>query len=226
MKKAIIYTRVSTASQAESGTSLQSQEEIARKYAKENDLEVIEVLSDRGLSGRKGNRPGLNRVMDMVNNKEIDAVIVYSMSRFGRSVKDLSANMEILEKKGVQFHSTKEKLDTSTAVGSLIFNVLNSLNQFESDQMGERIRDVKASNKAVKRTYSSPIFGYRNNLLTHQLEPIAEELAVVARIKEWNKEFSFGYIAFALNNEGIKAKNGGKFYRSTVRNIITNPIYA
>lgn len=90
-KRAVIYTRVSTELQAEKGYSLISQLEACRKYAKDNDLEIVEEFSD-DYSGRELDRPGLNALRQMIGKSQIDALVVYSDDRLTR---DLAHSIEL-----------------------------------------------------------------------------------------------------------------------------------
>ena len=82
-KKAVVYARVSTNEQAEHGFSLPSQVEACRKYADQNDFNVIAEFSDE-YSGRELERPGLDEVRKLIGAGSIDALIVYSGDRLTR----------------------------------------------------------------------------------------------------------------------------------------------
>ncbi len=223
--QAVAYIRVSSGIQVDEGSSLQAQEGIIRKYAELNNLEITEIICDKGLSGRRGKRPGFERLMRAVNEKKTQAVVVYAMARFIRNTKELLSCVEQMVANEVQFHSYKEKIDTSSALGTFFLTLTAALNQLESDQLGERISDVKAFNKANGRTYSAPIYGFDNDKINHTLVP-NEEMATVKRIIESSKDGqSFGGICSFLNETKVPTKNGGLWHRSTIRNIVNNDVY-
>lgn len=121
------YIRVSTAEQ-----------NVARQEVLMKELGVERLFMDK-LSGKDTNRPELQTMLDFV--REGDTVVIESLSRLGRSVKDLIDINEKLTKKGVALESKKEKLETLTASGRLMFNVIASIAQFEREIMLERQRE-------------------------------------------------------------------------------------
>ena len=162
--------------------------------------------------------------MECVKNKTVDVVLVYSISRFARNTKTLLEAVELMNQQGVKFQSYKEKLDTSTAMGTFFLTMLAALAQMESQQMSERIGDAKETNKKIGRTYSSPIYGFDNNLVSHTLVP-NHEMKLVHRIKEMSEYYGYHYIARKLNEEGVPSKKGGKWYASVVHKIVNNSVY-
>lgn len=143
MSVAIIYLRVSTSKQAETGFSLDNQLSRLQAYALVHNYTNVKVISDEGISGRSTkNRVGFNEMIELVKSKECSAIIVYSLSRFARNVKDTIETIDLLNKYGVSFHSLTESIDTNTAVGRFFLTTLSALAQLESEQMGERIKSV------------------------------------------------------------------------------------
>ena len=131
MKKVILYSRVSTQQQALSGQSIETQIYRLKQYAEMKEYKNIIVLTDNGLSAKNMNRPGFMKMIEMVKANEIEAIIVFSLSRFARNVIDTIKTIELLNKHSVAFHSLSESIDTSSAVGRFFVNVLSSLNQLE-----------------------------------------------------------------------------------------------
>lgn len=232
MKNCIGYTRVSTKDQAINGTSLISQNEFIQQCAKLNGLQLDSILSDEGISASSTKRPSFDAVMSMVKSKSISAVIVYSVSRFARNTRQLLAAVDLMEKNNVRFISCKENIDTQTAVGKFFLTVLAALAELESAQTGERITDVKAKNKESGRTYSSAIYGYDNTFEVNadgkrvNGRLVAnDELSLVKQIIADAKIKSFGQIASELNDALVRTKKNKKWHRSTVSNIVNNPVY-
>ena len=87
------------------------------------------------LSGRKHDRPGLLKAIAIMQPG--DTLVVWKLSRLGRSIKQLLETVELLEKRGIAFKSLNESIDTTTAAGKLIFHVLAAVAQFESDNNRE-----------------------------------------------------------------------------------------
>src|SRR5229473_2860839 len=111
---AIGYARVSTDRQADQGVSLDAQTMRIRAMATVQSAELVDVIVDGGESAKSMNRPGVRRVLAMVEAGKIDTVIVAKLDRLTRSVKDLCELLEHFERKGVALVSVAESLDTGS----------------------------------------------------------------------------------------------------------------
>ncbi len=222
--QAIAYIRVSSKKQVKDGSSLEAQEEIIRKYADYNNIEITQVFADRGVSASTGNRPAFEQVMQLVKDKKVGAVVVYSISRFARNTRKLLECVELMKKNKIGFHSFKEKIDIDTAMGEFFITVIGASAQLESMTTGERIYDAKMQGKENGRTYSAPIYGFDNDAQNHRLTP-NDELMIVKSIIKDSETKSYGQIANKLNSENVPTKKGNKWYRSTVSNIVNNSVY-
>lgn len=125
MKNYIIgYARVSTEEQ-----NLERQIDALEQFG-------AEILYNEKITGTKKHRPELDKLLDRITAG--DTVVVESLSRLGRSTKDLITLIELFEEKDVNFISLKEQIDTRTSTGKLLFNIMSSLAQFERDLIAER----------------------------------------------------------------------------------------
>ena len=115
-RKAVGYCRVSSDGQAERGVSLDAQAEKIRAMATVQDAELIEVIVDGGESGKSLSRPGIERLLAMVDRKEVQVVIIAKLDRLTRSVRDLGELLERFQRRGVSLVSVGESLDTGSAV--------------------------------------------------------------------------------------------------------------
>ena len=113
-KKVFIYCRVSTGMQT---TGLESQVRILKEYCQRNGIENFVIFQDENQSGTKKSRPALDEMMKRVKNQECEKVIVYSFSRFARSVTHLLSALQEFEDLGVKFISISESIDTDTPIG-------------------------------------------------------------------------------------------------------------
>ena len=136
------YARVSTSDQ-----NLGRQQDALQKYG-------IDKLYCEKLSGTKKSRPELDRLLKDL--QEGDTVVIESLSRLGRSVKNLSELMEIFNEKQIRLVSLKETIDTTSSTGRLLFTILSSLAQFERDVLVERTNEGLAAARARGRTGGRP----------------------------------------------------------------------
>ena len=136
------YARVSTSDQ-----NLDRQQDALQRHG-------IDKLYCEKLSGTKKSRPELDRLLkDLV---EGDTVVIESLSRLGRSVKNLSELMEIFNEKQIRLVSLKETIETTSSTGRLLFTILSSLAQFERDVLVERTNEGLAAARARGRTGGRP----------------------------------------------------------------------
>lgn len=138
-RKLAIYARVSTLHRQDKG--LQAQQRALHDYVAYKQIEPKDVIefSDE-MSGMKKSRPGFDAMMARVRAGEVHTVMVYSFSRFARSMKQLIDSLEEFEKAGIDFVSLSENIDTKGPVGKLIFRIFAALAEFERDQLSERTK--------------------------------------------------------------------------------------
>ena len=153
--KAVIYARVSTADQTTENQTLELQ-----KVAKRNGWTVEAVFEDQ-ISGAKTNRPALHRLLQGVVRKEFDVVMVWDVSRLGRSLKHLVGLLEDFHAKGVNLYFHQQGIDTTTASGKMMFQMCGVFAEFERSILQERtkagIERARASGKRIGRPPVPPI---------------------------------------------------------------------
>ena len=134
MQKALVYCRVSTEEQAREGYSLDAQEKFCRKYAEDNDFQVMEVFRDEGKSGTNLNRPALQDLLAKCqDDKSISFVLVQETDRLARNTKDHLTIRAILKKAEVKLISVAQPMLDDSPEGNMIDTILASVNQFQSD---------------------------------------------------------------------------------------------
>ena len=136
------YARVSTADQ-----NLNRQKDALNKYG-------IDRLYCEKMSGTKKNRPELDAMLREL--RDGDTVVIESLSRLGRSVKNLAELIELFNEKNVRLVSLKETIDTTSSTGKLLFSILASLCQFERDVLAERTSEGLAAARARGRVGGRP----------------------------------------------------------------------
>jgi site-specific DNA recombinase len=223
MPKAIGYVRVSTTEQATEGISLDAQRAKIRAWAAVNDYEVAEIYEDAGITGTCLNkRPGLKEAIAQTSKGM--ALVAYSISRIARSTRDMLNIADQIQGKGADLVSLTEKIDTTTAAGKMVFRMLAVLSEFERDVIAERTSGALAHKKSKRELYSPVPLGFE--ACNGHLLPIAAETEVIATIQVMRSGgCSLRQIATRLNEEGIAGKKGGKFYASTIKAILANPIH-
>ena len=157
---AVAYCRVSTHGQSEEGVSLEMQRARIEAWCVANGCELDAVYVEALSGGRAENRPQLQEALARVC-KIRGVLVVYSLSRLARSVKDTIAIAERLDRANANLASLTEKIDTSSAVGRMVFRLLSSLAEFERDQLSERTTSAMAHLRRAGRLISGSIpFGH------------------------------------------------------------------
>jgi site-specific DNA recombinase len=200
------YTRVSTSEQATDGVSLRVQAEKINAYGVVKDWNILELVQDEGQSAKSLVRPGLQRLLSMVEAGEVDAVIIYKLDRLTRSVADLDKLMKLFERKGVALVSLQESLDATTATGRLMMNLLASVSQWEREVIGERTKDAMAQLKSEGQRYCHAVFTDTTTLTLMQQHRAAG--------------LSYAAVAEQLNAAGVPSTLGGRWLANAVRRIL------
>lgn len=136
------YARVSTLDQ-----NLERQLDLLRQHG-------VDHIFQEKMSGTKRDRPELNKMLAHVTAG--DTIVVESLSRLGRSTKDLIELVELLKEKEVQLVSLKESIDTSTPTGKLLFTLMSAMAQFERDVIAERTQEGLKAARARGRKGGRP----------------------------------------------------------------------
>lgn len=169
MKKRIIrvglYGRVSTEEQALRGFSIEAQVDALKEYAKKNNMKIVDIYLDEGISGAKPplKRPALNRLLEDVKAGKIDMILFTKLDRWFRSVKEYFKVQEILEDNKVEWKTILEDYDTSSANGQMAITIFLAVAQNERDRTAERIKvvlDHKRKNKEACFGGQAIPFGY------------------------------------------------------------------
>ena len=217
----VAYCRVSTVGQEVEGVSLAMQRDRIANWCLGNGHSLEAVFVETGSGGRADNRPELQKAMALVCRKR-GILVVYSLSRFSRSVRDTLALTEQLDRANAHLASLSESLDTSSAVGRMVFKMLSTLAEFERDVNSERTRNALGHMRRGNRRISFKIpFGYSLAPDRVTLVPDAVERAAIARIVERRaKGMTLAAIAQSIESEGVKTREGGRWYPATVASIL------
>jgi len=221
--RAALYTRVSTEEQASDGFSLDAQLTKLKSYCRLEGWEIAEVYCEEGQSGRSTKRPQYQRMMSESDNW--DVVLVYKLDRIHRNSMNFARMMEELDQKGKEFCSVQDRFDTSTAMGRFVRDVTERIAQLESEQTGERVKQAMDFKKAMGGIVSRLPFGYRKNQGTAVVD--ADQAYTIRAIFTMvSNGFSIEDVARHLNDGQVPSSNGKRWCRSTIYNIVKNPVYA
>ena len=148
MTKVAIYSRVSQTNDQ----SCERQIVELKKIAENHGWSVSGIYTDEGISGAKKSRPALDQMMRDALVKKFDVVATLELSRLGRNVKNMCEIADLLKQKNINLFVKNQNIDTSTIVGELFFNIINSISQYERDLTRERIVSglENAKRKGVK----------------------------------------------------------------------------
>ena len=152
-KRVAIYLRVST-----DGQSCETQRRDLAAVAERHGWDVVAEYEDAGISGAKGRdqRPGFDALLKAVARKDIDMVACWSVDRLGRSLTHLVGFLGELQDKGVDLFLFAQGLDTSTAAGRAMFQMLGVFSEFERCMIKERVRAGVARAKAAGKHLGRP----------------------------------------------------------------------
>jgi site-specific DNA recombinase len=228
--RAVGYVRVSTDQQAQEGVSLDAQQVRIRAHCISQDLDLVDLIIDDGYSAKSLERPGMKQALAMLTAKKADAIVVVKLDRLTRSVKDLGTLLDGYFREGLPWSllSVSDSIDTRSAGGKLLLNVLMSVAQWEREAISERTQE--AMNELKRRGIRTGGAGYGWQWSKEpdasgrkQLIPHPEEQAAVRRICELHRQgLGIRTIALQLDREGIPARKSKRWepQRPTIYRIL------
>lgn len=224
--KVVGYVRVSTEHQADGGVSLAAQRAKLEAYAVAMDLDLVGIIEDAGASAKTLKRPGLQRALAMLEAGEADGLLVAKLDRLTRSVRDLGDLSERFFASRFSLLSVSDSIDTRTAAGRLVLNVLTSVAQWERETTVERTIDalshlkgggVRLGGEALGWARTSEIGADGRRVIRDD----GEEAETVERILALRGEgHALRAIAAQLIAEGRRTKRGGAWAAETVRKVL------
>jgi DNA invertase Pin-like site-specific DNA recombinase len=219
----VIYARFSSHSQNEQ--SIEGQLKVCYEFAERNGYKVITEYIDRALSGTSDARPEFQRMIADSAKRQFKAVLVYQLDRFARNRYDSATYKSKLKKHGVRVISARENI-TDDASGILIEGVLESMAEYYSVELGQKIKRGMALN-AEKCLYngSGLALGYS---VDEQKRFILnkEEVPIVRKIFEMYLAGStMADIIRYLNVCQVKTSRGNEYGKNSIRKILTNKRY-
>jgi DNA invertase Pin-like site-specific DNA recombinase len=214
--RAIGYVRVSTEKQRDEGVSLEVQRERIRAYAELYGVEIVAWESDEGASAKSLERPGLQRALARLDRFEANAILVFKLDRLTRSVRDLGELIETYFEDGTNsLLSVGEQIDTRSAAGRMMLNILTVVSQWERETIGERTSVAMQHKKAQGFKFGMARYGTR--IVGGVEEAIPEEQGIIATARALRATgASLRAIAEALP----PARNGKRFKPTQIMRML------
>lgn len=219
----ITYARVSTADQSDNGVSLDAQQAKMAAYSSLYDLEVVETVVDAGESAKSLDRPGLQHALALLRSGHADGMVVVKLDRLTRSVADWQSLIDdyFAERPGKQLFSVNDSIDTRTAAGRLVLNVLLSVAQWERETTGERTREALRHKINNGERCGKLRFGYDLAADGKLLVPnVVEQQAIDLMHQLRGAGHTLREIAAELTLRNVATKEGGAWTHTAVGRIL------
>lgn len=232
-KRCVMYTRVSTEMQVD-GYSLEGQITRMTNYAEREGMTIVNKYEDAGKSGKSiTGRPAFQNMLDDIKSGEqIDYILVYKLSRFGRNAADILNSLELVQDYGVNLISVDEGIDSSQTSGKLLISVLSAVAEIERENILEQTMNGRRE-KARQGLWNGGPAPYGYTLNGDSLEINESEAETVRLIfdKFANSDLGYSGVAKYLNLTGIPKnrhteRDITKWSARCVQCILDNPVYA
>ena len=198
--KCDIYTRVSTTMQVD-GYSLDAQKEKLKRYAEFQNMEIVNEYSDEGKSGKSvEGRPEFQRMLDNIENgtDEVQFVLVFKLSRFGRNAADVLNSLQRMQDFGVNLICVEDGIDSSKDSGKLMISVLSAVAEIERENILVQTMEGRKQ-KAREGKWNGGFAPYGYELVNGELQ-IAEDEAEIIRLILFTSvmEYSFAVVIVSI----------------------------
>ena len=227
--EAVVYLRVSTGKQADSGLGLEAQEAKCREYCASRGLSIQAVFKDEAVSGREdvASRTALGWALELVEASPRRVLVAYSLSRLSRSQRVTWQLLDDRGGRGVPFSSASEAFDTSTPMGRAMLGMIGVWSQLEADATSERTRDALAAARAggkrlgaltmIEKYEPAGVDAYGKQRYRRVVDP--EKVAVIRLIQNEARKpgCTAAALALGLNMRGIRSPTGKHWHARTVR---------
>lgn len=228
--RAVGYLRVSTEEQAATGHGLDTQEKAVRAFAESQGYELVEVLTDAGVSGatKPAERPAFGQVVTLAEAGALDVLLVAKIDRLSRDIRHAMTTVsDLAEQHEVAFRSVTESvIDTSNPMGRTFFAIFAGMAENERFVIRDRTAGGRVA-KAGKGGFAGgkAPYGYEKDL-QGGLRVVEDQAKVVRRIyRERRQRRTLQAIAGGLNADRIPSPSGGEWQVSSVSYLLDNPKY-
>ena len=235
---AAIYIRVSTEEQAKQGISLKAQEEALQNYAKALGYEILKIYRDEGKSAKdiKG-RPEMTQLLQDAEVKKFQAIFIYKLDRFSRSLRDLIETIAKLKEWNIDFISMQDKIETTSASGKLMFHIISAFAEFERNVTGERTKFAMDKQARDGNSITRAPWGYKyeNKKLiptehSYQVQEVFQDfLNQTISLTQLSKKYGFSVngLKKILTNQTYlgKVKFSGEIHQGAHQALISSTLF-
>ena len=232
-----IYARKSKFS--ENSESVANQVAMCREHCERifPGCSFIVYDEDEGYSGKNTNRPSFQRLVADIKARKVNVLCCYRLDRISRSIRDFCALLDDLQRYGVSFVSLRDQFDTTTPMGRAMMYIASVFSQLERETIAERVRDSLYEMAKTGRWLggntpngftATPIETQRDGV-TRRMWMLSAQEEQLAQVVDLHFRFAeFGSVSKLLTyclQHGIKSQNGIDYSRTTLRLLLSNPVY-
>lgn len=225
LKKAVAYARFSTDMQREE--SIDAQVRAISEYCQRNNIQLLKVYADEGISGTTDSRP---QFQEMISNSielenNINYIIVHKLDRFARNRYDSAIYKQKLKKAGIRVLSVLENLDDSPE-SIILESVLEGMSEYFSKNLSREVKKGMYENAYnCKFNGGTSLFGYDIDENKKYIINEYEAIAVRIIFDMFSKGSTYSEIISKLNEMGYKTRKGNNFKNTTLYEMLSNERY-
>lgn len=201
------------------------------------DADFIVYDADEGYSGKNTDRPDFQRLVDDIKSRRVNVVCVYRLDRISRSVSDFCELLDLFQRYHISFVSLRENFDTTTPMGRAMVFITSVISQLERETLAERVRDnLYELAKSGRWLGGVTPTGFEAKTITASRDPAKRSMVVLSPVEEELSIVHTVYQQYMLSGSlsklhqhclahNITSRNGIPFSRTTLRALLTNPVY-
>ena len=217
-----LYLRVSLDKSGD-GLGIERQREDCRKLAEQRGWTVVYEIEENNTSASFGPRPGFEQLLQLMERRQVAAVIVWHVDRLLRKMTDLERVIELVERTGIRLVTVSGDISLDTDMGRMVGRIMASVARAEVERKSARHKRANLQKAQAGKPHGSKrAYGYEADLITLN-EPAAILREMARRVIAGH---SYKEVAFWANAHGYRTTTGKIFYPLTVRNLLHKKRYA
>lgn len=218
---------MSTIRQKKEGISLEGQEREIIEYCKRNNINLVKVYRDEGISGKDiEGRDEFKEMLDYALKNNVDTIISFKLSRFTRKLKDLANTIDLLDENDINLIFIEDGINTKTPTGRFMCYIVGAVAEMERENTSDFVSMTMGQNALKGNWNGGIVFGYDSDD-SKKLIINKDEKMIVEKIFYYFTEKNWGYkkIANYLNHRNLKTKKGTDWSINSIKQVLDNPIY-